>query len=88
MMGALIGACRGGILAAWIAGQSPRRTLDFLAPALLLFVACERLAAVKGVHQTADPVKHTTPARGILEAEARFACRVIYNENEEQEDIQ
>ena len=43
MMGALIGACMGGILAAWIAGQSPRRTLDFLAPALLLFVACERL---------------------------------------------
>lgn len=43
MMGALLGACMGGILAAKLTGQNPARLLDFLAPALLLFVACERL---------------------------------------------
>ena len=43
MVGALAGACLGGVLAAKITGQSPARLLDFLAPALMLFVACERL---------------------------------------------
>ena len=52
---------------------------------LTALVACEVLDQPQGgIHQTADPVKHTTPARGILEAEARFAARVMYNENEEQ----
>ena len=49
------------------------------------FVACEVLDDPQGgIHPTEEPVKHTTPARGILEAEARFAARVTYNENEEQ----
>ena len=43
MMGALIGACLGALIAARIRQQSGARLLDFLAPALLLFVACERL---------------------------------------------
>lgn len=43
MMGALLGACMGGILAARITGQSAPRMLDVLAPCLLLFIACERL---------------------------------------------
>ena len=43
MMGALLGACIGAILAAWLTKQSAPRLLDFLAPAFLLFVACERL---------------------------------------------
>ena len=55
----------------------------FLTALDVAFVACEVLDAGGGIHQTADPVKHTTPARGILEAEARFAARVMYNENEE-----
>ena len=58
---------------------------DFLTSLDVAFVACETLDGVDGIHQTADPVKHTTPERGILEAEARFACRVRYDENEEQE---
>lgn len=43
MMGALLGACMGGILAARFMKKPPARLLDLLAPALLLFVACERL---------------------------------------------
>ena len=43
MMGALLGASMGGILAAGLTKQSAPRMLDLLAPALLLFVACERL---------------------------------------------
>lgn len=43
MVGALLGACIGAILAAKITGQNAARLLDFLAPAFLLFVACERL---------------------------------------------
>lgn len=43
MIGALLGACMGGILAARLMKKSPARLLDLLAPALLLFVACERL---------------------------------------------
>ena len=43
MMGALIGACIGGVLAAKLTGQSPARLLDLLAPCLLLFAACERM---------------------------------------------
>lgn len=58
----------------------------FLTALDVAFVACEVLDAPQlGIHQTAEPVRHTTPARGILEAEARFACRVTYNENENQE---
>ena len=58
----------------------------FLTALDVAFVACEVLDAPQlGIHQTADPVKHTTPARGILEAEARFAARVRYNENEQEE---
>ena len=43
MIGALLGACMGGILAARLMKKQPARLLDMLAPALLLFVACERL---------------------------------------------
>ena len=43
MMGALLGACIGGILTARITRQNPARLLDFLGAAFLLFVACERL---------------------------------------------
>ena len=43
MMGALIGACIGAIAAAKIVKRSPAALLDLLSPALLLFVACERL---------------------------------------------
>ena len=43
MMGALLGACMGGILSARLMKKPPARLLDLLAPALLLFVACERL---------------------------------------------
>ncbi|MBR1586116.1 MAG: prolipoprotein diacylglyceryl transferase [Clostridia bacterium] len=43
MMGALLGACMGAILAAKITRQNAARLLDFLAPAFLLFVSCERL---------------------------------------------
>ena len=43
MIGALLGACMGGILAARLMKKQPARLLDLLAPALLLFVACERL---------------------------------------------
>ena len=58
----------------------------FLTALDVAFVACEVLDNPQGgFHQTADPVKHTTPARGILEAEARFAARVKYNENEAEE---
>lgn len=58
----------------------------FLTALDVAFVACEVLDNPQGgFHQTAEPVKHTTPARGILEAEARFAARVMYNENEAEE---
>lgn len=43
MIGALIGACMGAVLSARITRQSAPRLLDLLAPALLLFIACERL---------------------------------------------
>ena len=43
MMGALIGACLGAVMAARIRKANAARLLDFLAPALLLFVCCERL---------------------------------------------
>lgn len=63
-----------------------RERPDFLTALDVAFVACEVLDDPNlGIHQTAEPVKHTTPARGILEAEARFAGRVTYNENENQE---
>lgn len=63
-----------------------RERPDFLTALDVAFVACEVLDDPQlGIHQTAEPVKHTTPARGILEAEARFAGRVTYNENENQE---
>lgn len=60
-----------------------RERPDFLTALEVAFVASETLADVPGIHQTDAPVTHTTPARGILEAEARFACRVTYNEEEE-----
>ena len=47
------------------------------------FAAAETLDALDGVHLTGE-VTHSTPGDGILEAEARFAARVTYNENEEQ----
>ena len=43
MMGALAGACLGAFLAGKLLKQESLRLLDFLAPALMLFVACERL---------------------------------------------
>lgn len=59
---------------------------EFLTALDVAFIACEVLDDPQlGIHQTAEPLKHTTPARGILEAEARFAARVRYNENENQE---
>ena len=58
----------------------------FLTALDVAFVACEVLDDPQlGIHQTAEPVKHTTPARGILEAVARFAGRVMYNENKSEE---
>ena len=58
----------------------------FLTALDVAFVACEVLDDPQGgFHKTEEPVKHTTPARGILEAEARFAARVMYNENEAEE---
>ena len=63
-----------------------RERPEFLTALDVAFVACEVLDNPQGgIHNTADPVKHTTPARGILEAEARFAARVRYNENENEE---
>lgn len=63
-----------------------RERTHYLTALDVAFVACEVLDQPQGgIHQTADPVKHTTPARGILEAEARFAARVMYNENEAEE---
>ena len=63
-----------------------RDSPEFLTALDVAFVACEVLDNPQGgIHQTAEPVKHTTPARGILEAEARFAARVTYNENENEE---
>ena len=59
---------------------------EFLTALDVAFIACEVLDDPQlGIHQTAEPVKHTTPARGILVAEARFAARVTYNENENEE---
>ena len=63
-----------------------RERPDFLTALDVAFVASETLADVPGIHQTDAPVTHTTPARGILEAEAKFACRVMYNEEEEGEN--
>lgn len=63
-----------------------RERPEFLTALDVAFIACEVLDAPQlGIHQTAEPVKHTTPARGILEAEARFAARVTYNETENEE---
>ena len=46
------------------------------------FAAAEALDALDGVHLTGD-VKHTAPGDGILEAEAKFACRVQTRNGEE-----
>ena len=43
MMGALIGASVGMVIAAKVTEQHPGRLLDVLVPCLMLFVACERL---------------------------------------------
>ena len=59
-----------------------RERPDYLTALDVAFVASETLAAVPGVRQTDAPVTHTTPSRGILEAEAKFACRVTYNEQQ------
>jgi hypothetical protein len=62
-----------------------RERPEFLTALDVAFIACETLDDPQlGIHLTNEPVKHTTPARGILEAEARFAARVTYNENEEE----
>ena len=66
--------------------QLNRERPAFLTALDVSFIACEVLDDPQlGIHQTAEPMKHTTPARGILEAEARFAGRVMYNENEAEE---
>ena len=63
-----------------------RERPEFLTALDVAFVACEVLDNPQGgIHQTAEPVKHSTPARGILEAEARFAARVTYNENKQED---
>ena len=63
-----------------------RERPHFLTALDVAFVACEVLDSPEiGVHKTDAPVKHTTPARGILEAVAEFAGRVRYNENEAEE---
>lgn len=61
-----------------------RERTGFLTALDVAFLAAELLDGMEGVHQTGD-VTHTTPGDGILEAEARFACRVTYEDNEEQE---
>ncbi len=43
LMGALAGVCLAAVLTGWMTGQKPAALLDYLAPAFLLFVACERL---------------------------------------------
>ena len=43
MMGAILGASIGTVLSAKMTRQAPAKLLDYLAPALLLFIACERL---------------------------------------------
>lgn len=43
MIGALAGGCLGAALAARLTGQSALRLVDLMTPALMLFVACERL---------------------------------------------
>ena len=67
--------------------QLNRERPRFLTALDVAFVACEVLDDPQGgMHQTAEPVKHTTPSRGILEAEARFSARVRYNESEESQN--
>lgn len=46
------------------------------------FATAEALDALDGVHLTGD-VTHSTPGEGILEAEAKFACRVQTRNGEE-----
>ena len=67
---------------------SNREAAGFLTALDVAFISCEVLAAVPGLHQTAEPVRHTTPGRGILEAEAKFAARVEDSEDEEQEETE
>ena len=43
------------------------------------FLAADLLDALEGVHLK-DDVTHTTPGDGILQAEAKFACRVTINQ--------
>ena len=43
MIGALIGASIGAVMSAKLTRQRPARLLDYLAPCLLLFAACERM---------------------------------------------
>ena len=58
----------------------------FLTALDVAFIAVETLDSPElRIHKEESPVKHTTPARGILEAEARFAARVMYNEHEAEE---
>jgi hypothetical protein len=64
-----------------------RQRANFLTALDVAFVACDTLDDQNGlgIHQTDAPVCHTTPERGILEAEAKFAGRVRYTETENQE---
>ena len=50
MIGAVLGGCLGAVLSARLTRQSAPRLLDLLAPALMLFIICERL----GEGQIAD----------------------------------
>lgn len=80
MMGALLGACAGGILSARLTGQNRARMLDLLAPCLLLFIACERLGEGYiedyGVSRISD-IMRDSPLRGtFLAVEDRFGVRL------------
>lgn len=48
---------------------------QFMTALDVAFAAAEALDALDGVHLTGN-VTHSTPGEGILEAEAKFACRV------------
>ena len=59
----------------------------FLTALDVAFIAVETLDSPElRIHKEESPVKHTTPERGILEAEAKFAARVRYDENAEEDD--
>lgn len=43
LFGALFGVCLAAVLTGWLTGQKPAALLDYLVPAFLLFILCERL---------------------------------------------